>query len=177
MKQSELLSASAVMRAALALHRHVVERTSTTLRPKKAGIVPMPDRGNTTGGKNRSVLSMDNVAKEIGLNNFRENTKDFFDTIDECWGIRSIEYGEAQGHLKGNFLMVLGGFMSKNPQLWSADGKRLKIDSKTLARLKTFPVNDPEIRRLSAAGTMVLPTLYEYLLRHMNKGNKKNFFK
>lgn len=165
MLKSELLSATSMMRAALALHRSVTERTSATQSKKAIG------RGE--GAIQRALDMMDRTAKDIGLSNFRENVKEFFEIIDSCWGIRNVEYAQSQAHLRGNFLVTLGTLFSRNPQLWR-DGKRIFMDSKTRQRLATFPINDPEIRRLCSAGTMVLPTLYNYLLEHMNKGKSKH---
>lgn len=176
MKQSELLSAMSVVKAVLNLHRPVVERTKegkgTGGHPIK-GNAPLPIQS-----KNLAVSVLDRVAREVGLQTFRDNVKAFFNLIDDCYGIRSIEYGEAQGHLRSNFLTVLASLIANNPQLWDdKDQHVMKIDKLTRDRLKSFPVNDPEIRRLSAAGTMVIPTLYNYLLIHMNKHKSKNKFK
>lgn len=176
MNKRDLVSASALVRAASGIHRHVIEATLGSMaRPNSrsplAGVVV----SRTATG---SPVTLDKVAKQIGLQNFRQNLKDFFELIDKCWGIRAIEYGEAQGHLRGNFIAILSGFISNNPQLWSDDDQRsIVIDPQSLARFKSFPVNDPEIRRLASAGTMVLPTLYNYLLNHMNKHMKKHKFK
>lgn len=175
MKQSELLTAMSVVKAALNLHRSTVERTKSG--SQRANRVQGPAASGETD-KYKAISVLDRVAREIGLQTFRENIKDFFNLIDECWGIRNIEYGEAQGHLRSNFLTVLGSFISNNVQLWEdEDQHSMKIDKWTRDRLKSFPVNDPEIRRLSAAGTMVIPTLYNYLLNHMNKHKHKNKFK
>lgn len=174
MKQREIVTAAAMVRAALGLHRHVTESLiGLATRANSKGGTVQSDRFSTSGAG-----ALDRIAKEIALQNFRENIKDLFELMDDCWGIRSIEYGEAQGHLRGNFISVLSGFLSRNEQLWDGEKQRkLRIDSKTKARLKTFPVNDPEIRRLSAGGTMVIPTLYRYLLDHMNHRRSKNRFK
>jgi hypothetical protein len=175
MKQQEIIAAPALVKAAMALHRHVMERTVSARG--KANLTQKVTAGERGAG--RSIGIIDRVAKDIGLQNFRDNVKDYFKIIDECWGIRTIEYGEAQGHLRGNFLMTLGTFLSRNEVLWDERGRRLKVDTKTLAKLRSFPINDPEIRRLCAAGAVsVIPLLYNYLLEHMNKNKPaKNRFK
>lgn len=176
MKQGELLTAMSVVKAVLNLHRPIVELTK--VGSQRGGNKVKGPASSPENNRALAVPVLDRVAREIGLQTFRENVKDFFSLIDECFGIRSIEYGEAQGHLRSNFLTVLGSFIANNPQLWEdEDQHSMKIDRWTRDRLKSFPVNDPEIRRLSAAGTMVIPTLYNYLLNHMNKHKSKNKFK
>jgi hypothetical protein len=175
MKQTELLSAMSIVKAVLNLHRHTVEQTK---EGKGTGGHKNQRMGTNIANKHQAVPVLDRVAREIGLQTFRDNIKEFFNLIDECYGIRSIEYGEAQGHLRSNFLTVLGSFIANNPQLWKdEDQHSMQIDKATRDRFKTFKVNDPEIRRLSAAGTMVIPTLYQHLLIHMNKHKSKNKFK
>lgn len=170
MKQQEILKALLLVKTALALHGSIHKRILTEKGAAK--------RDESRAADNKGAATLDRVAKEIGLQNFRENIKDFFDMLDDCYGVRNIEYGEAQGHLRGNFLMTIGSFIANNSQLWDASERRIKIDSKTMERFRTFPVNDPEIRRLCAAGaSMVLPVLYRYLLDHMNKHKSKNRFK
>lgn len=174
MAKNDLVSAMALLRAATGLHKHIIDDTlGDGIREAKIAGAQV----YVTNSRNRGPVTLDRVAKSVGLNNFRANVRDFFDLIDECWGIRTIEYGEATGHLRGNFISTLSSFLSKNEMLWDAARKRFHLDAKTKARLKSFPVNDPEIRRLSSAGTMVLPTLYMHLLTHMNKGKSKHKFK
>lgn len=168
MKQQEILKALLLVKAATALHSGIHKEILAEHGAAKRG----------EAAENKRASAMDRIAKHIGLQNFRENVKDFFELVDECYGIKNIEYGEAQGHLRGNFLITLGNFIANNQQLWSADGKRIRIDRKSMERFKLFPVNDPEIRRLCAAGaSMVLPILYNYLLEHMNKHRSKNRFR
>lgn len=165
MNKSELITAASMVRAAKALHIAVHDRLANT------------GKGPSQGG-DASVLKsppmLDRVAKEIGLANFRENLRNFFELIDSCYGIRNVEFGQLQAHLRTNFMMTLGRFIANNPSLWSEDGKRFFVDSKTRQRFSSFPINDPEIRRLCSAGTMAMPSLYRHLLDHMNKGMKKH---
>jgi len=169
MKQQEILKALLLVKSALNLHSGIHKRILTEKGAAK--------RDETRIKDNKGAATLDRIAKEIGLQNFRENVKDFFDLLDKCYGIRNIEYGEAQGHLRGNFLMTLGTFIANNAQLWDSNGRRIKIDTKTMDRFRTFPVDDPEIRRLCSAGAgMILPLLYRYLLDHMNKHRSKNRF-
>ena len=169
MKQQEIIKALLLVRAATALHRSVQDQVLIAHGPLKRGT------GRNISSK---ALTLDRIAKEIGLQSFRENVKDFFDLIDKCWGIRSIEYGEAQGHLRGNFLDVLGAFFSNNDQLWDSERRRIRVDNKAFERFKSFPINDPEIRRLCGSGsTSTIPILYKMLLDHMNKRlHKSNCF-
>jgi len=169
MKQQEILKAMLLVKSALSIHSGIHRRIILEHGAAK--------RDESKAADNKGAAMLDRVAKEIGLQNFRENVKDFFELIDECYGIRSIEYGEAQGHLRGVFLSVLGTFFANNKQLWNAEGKRIRVDNKTRERFKSFAINDPEIRRLCGAGsTSTEPILYRYLLNHMNKHKSKNRF-
>jgi hypothetical protein len=173
MKKDELISASSITQVTRSLHRHVVDSLQMAGRNKRTN-------KTYTGAARVSNApdQLDAIAKETGLHNFRANIKGFFDIVDDCYGIRAVEHNQVQGHLRRNFLMVLGSFLSENIQLWQDEKQtKLKVDAKTRARLRTFAIYDPEIRRLCSAGTMVIPTLYGYLLRHMNKGRHKHLFK
>jgi len=166
MGKGELLTASSLLRTAMALHRTQADGVTNSGKG--------PARLTSSGAATMSSL-LDRVAKEVGLANFRQNIHDIFDLIDSCWGIRSVQIGAAHSHLRNNFLMTLAFFISRNAELWKdGDQKRMFVDTKTRQRLATFPIHDPEIRRLASGGTMVTPILYNYLLEHMNKGKSKH---
>lgn len=166
MKHGELIRALMLVHTAVALHRGILTKILT--RDGNA-----PRGGGELDKRARNAVTLDRIAKEIGLNNFRENIKDFFEVIDECWGIREISFAGSHDYLKGTFLLSLGLFFANNPQLWDDAGKRIKCDRKFLDRLKTFPIRDPKIRALCSSGAgVMIPTLYDYILRHMNYKRK-----
>lgn len=122
------------------------------------------ERGSEIAG------TLDTCAKNSGLHTFRTNVVEFFDVLDSCWGVRTIEYNQAATHLRGNFLLVLAKLFNMHYDFWKENN--LFVESSLKRKLKTFPVLDPEISRLCSAGTMALPILSNYLLEHMNKGKR-----
>lgn len=174
MTRSELITASVMVRAARGIHSHIITKLANAGTSGKnyvgnVGLNSGEVGRATSASVGRAPMLLDRVAAEVGLQNYRANIKDYFELVDVCYGIRTVEYNQVSTHLRGNFISVLAEFLSRNQRLWK-DGKRMNVDAKTRNRLKSFPINDPEIRRLCSAGSMVLPTLYTYLLNHMNKG-------
>ncbi len=165
MNKGELLSAAGLVRTAMALHRAQADTVANTGKGPSRGA----DQSVT-----KAPIMMDRVAKEVGLANFRDNVRKFFELVDSCWGIRNVEYAQLQAHLRNNFLVTLASFITRNPSFWDDDYKCFFVDAKTRQRFSSFPIQDPEIRRLCSAGTMVVPTLYAHILNHMNKGKSKH---
>lgn len=165
MAKTELITGATMVRTAMTLHRAVHDKLANT------------GRGSSKGG-DASVLKnppyLDRIAKEIGLSNFRENMRQFFEILDACWGVRNVQYGQLQTHLRTNFLMMLAFFISRNDVFWDAEHKRFTIDARNRQRMQTFPIYDPEVRRLGSAGTMAMQSLYNLFLMHMNKGRSKH---
>ena len=114
--------------------------------------------------------ALDELAKDIGLNTFRTNIVEFFDIMDACWGIRTIEYNQSAVHLRGNFLITLAKLFCKHANFWKGDN--LFVDAVAKRKLRAFAVLDPEIGRLCSSGSMAIPILEGYLIEHMNKGKR-----
>ncbi len=87
MRRSDLVTALALCKVVAMLHSHKVPGKVTSM----TWIVQALDKG----------------AKEIGLNVVRENTSAFFDLIDQCWGIKAVQYSGPANHLRTNFMLVL----------------------------------------------------------------------
>lgn len=126
--------------------------------------------GSASAGRIASEL--DAVTKRMKLATFRRNVVTFFDALDEAFGIRTIEYNQTITHLRGNFLNAVGKMFGAHENFW--EGDVLRIDAQMRRKLASFPINDPEIRRLAGAGNSALPLLYAMLLEHMNKGMRRN---
>ena len=125
-------------------------------------------------GDRASVLApgLDELAKKVGLNTFRTNVAEFFEVMDACFGIRTIEYNQSAAHLRGNFLVTLAKMFCGHANFWKGDN--LFVESDLKRKLKAFPVLDPEISRLCSAGSMAIPILENYLVEHMNKGKRNH---
>lgn len=74
--------------------------------------------------------------------------------------------------LRGNFLNTLAKMFAGHENFW--DEKRLVIDAKQRQRLKSFPLNDPNVQKLSGAGQAAADLLLRLMIDHMNKGQKIN---
>ena len=130
---------------------------------------------DTQGGTSRpdAVASLlDGDVKRYKMNTFRENLVEFFDILDACYGVRSIELGEKITHVRANFMTTLARVFQTHENFWR--GQKLHVDAATKKKLATFPVNDPEISRLVGAGHTAVPLIENYLLKHLNKGKKTN---
>lgn len=115
---------------------------------------------------------LDAVAERTKLSKFREGIKAFFDIIDQCFGIRTVVYRETSVATKGNFLIAMASVMAHHEDFWRNGS--LYVDADMKRRLRTFPVGDPSIERLSGAGSAVMPELYRRIVDHLNyrKQNK-----
>lgn len=152
MARQELLSALILAKIAKALHN---------------------SSGSTGHGRAHEMAStLDGVCKDVGLATFRKNIIAFFEVLDECYGIRKIQYKEVSTQLKGNFLLTVARVLAQHANFWK-DGE-LFVDAPTRRKLATFPLEEPNIARLAGAGNSAMPTLREMLVDHLNKGRKLN---
>lgn len=120
---------------------------------------------------------LDELGDKITLQAIRFNVSAFFNLIEECWGLRKIEYRSAAPQVKGQFLNVLARLLSRHRVFWSADDRLLKVDSATKSRLRSFPIQDPQIRQLAGSSGAAKEILYETLLAHINKGRRDHRLK
>jgi hypothetical protein len=152
MARQELLSALTLVKVARTLH---------------------VSSGSTGHGRAHEMTqTMDAICKDVGLATFRKNIVAFFDVIDECFGIRKIQYKEVSTQLKGNFLLTVARVFAMHSNFWK-DGI-LFVDAPTRRKLAAFPLDEPNIARLAGAGNSAMPTLREMLVDHLNKGRKLN---
>lgn len=151
MARSELVTALMLAKAANVLHSH-------------QGILHS-DRASAL------AVGLDAKAKAVGLPTFRKNVVEFFNIIDECFGIRSIQYKEVSPQLRGNFLMTLARMFSTHSDFWKGD--HLHLDAATKRKLAGFAIGDPEVIRLASAGTQAMHILLVMLIDHMNKSKQK----
>lgn len=157
MGRSELLTALQLAKTARAIHAN-------------AGVSISSERSDAL------ATLLNNIAKRVGLATFRRNIVHFFDVIDECFGLRSIQYKEVSPQLKGNFLAVVGRLFASHKNFWDENGS-LFVDAPSRKKLAMFPVSDPEVMRLAGSGSMAQVLLYQMLVDHMNKGKRINQLK
>lgn len=119
------------------------------------------------------VPALDKAVEIFGIQNMRANVRGFFDLIDECWGIRRIQYREGAAYVKGTFLNVLARFLSDHLDFWrESDEKVLAVDASLRRKIAQFPVHDPQIANLASSGGKSREMLYMLLREHVNSGKR-----
>lgn len=158
MKRSELLTALNMLKVVGRLHTHV-----------SAGQASRYDE---------LAVQLDTIGDKLTLGMMRDNVQTFFDFIDQTWGIRTVQYREFSRHLASAFLWMLARVLSNHVDFWknSAQG-RLFIDVENRKKFKSFPLNDPGISQLMAAGGKANTLLYDQLVKHLNSGRRTNRLK
>lgn len=155
MKKNDLLSAATILQVVLRLHSH--------LAPGKSQ------------GLNYAIPNSDVLVKRIGLPVARSNIKTFFDTIDSCWGIKRIHIKGGAPYMRKTFLETLALLLSEHRDFWKGEHEqRLEINYLLRKKLSSFPIQDPEIIRLSSAAGAARLTLYTHILNHINSGRRLN---
>lgn len=152
MSRNELLTALNYCKSAIALHRNTVAGPTTSV-----SLVPP---------------QLQRLGDELGIQFMRENVYRFFEVIDEIWGIKGVKYVDINTHLRSNFLNILARLFASHENFW--DDKRLVVDARCRQKMKSFPLDDPQIQKLSGAGNAASDLLYRLLLDHMDKGQKVN---
>ncbi|MEK7509785.1 MAG: hypothetical protein AAB605_03675 [Patescibacteria group bacterium] len=153
MTRGELISALTFVKLVGILHSH-----------KAAGIHAQ---------LNMLVSALDRGVDLIGIQNVRENMKTFFDLIDECWGIKRVQYRESAIYMRGNFLYVLARLLSDHTDFWrQPDEKKLFIEAPLKRKIAQFPINDPEVVRLAGSSGKAREMIYLLLRDHINSGKR-----
>lgn len=162
MGRGELLTALMTCKVARAIH------LGTGARAKKGSVIKT---AADTSSRNFPT-ALDAIVDKIGLKTYRSNIITFFNLVDECFGFSKIEYREASVQTKGNFLVALCTLLAKHSNFW--EGNNLVVNAADKKRLSAFPLQDPEIARLSAAGNMAIGILINLMATHFNKGRTRN---
>lgn len=150
MKRGQLITANTFVKTAAMLHSH-------------AG----PGRSN-----NVSDLAggLEKIIENVGRNNFIQNTRLFFEVIDSCFGIRRVTYKNGAAFIKSQFLSQVARVLSDHTNFW--DGDKLVLDAATIKKLASFPIDDPEVMRLSSSSGTAGEMLYMLIVNHLNYGKR-----
>lgn len=157
MKRGELITALQLLKSVNALHRHTI------------GL-----RGNRTS---LSTLSdfMTKIYNTCGTQVIKANTRAFYDLIDECWGLRAIQYRETAPQVKGTLNAVLATLLSDHEDFWQE--KRLFVSADLRRKLSKFRLSDPNVANLAAGNTGAGHLLYSMLKDHLNSGKRTGHLK
>lgn len=135
------------------------------------------------GGSGRSermsemVPQMDRTFEKLGPQFTRENMRTFFSLLDECWGVKMIQYRDTATQLRGTFMIVLAKLLSDHEDFWSSMDKRLVISPELRKKLASFPLADPTVVSLAAASGKAGHMLYSMMKDHLNSGKRTNHLK
>jgi len=123
---------------------------------------------NTHPGEMASA--MDKTMTKVGRTTMRDNIKTFFDVLDECYGVRRITYHQGAVYIKSGFMIALGDLFTRHTNFWR--GQRLFVEKDLRMKLAKFPINDPEVVRLSSSSGKAKEILYQLILDHVNSGKR-----
>lgn len=116
------------------------------------------------------VPNLEKLYNKLGRGTLRENTRSFWEMMDECFKVRYITFKEGAAPLRGNFLMTMAEVLSDHVNFWR--DTKLQIDAPMRKKIALFPINDPEISRLCGAGGQAAEILYQLIVKHINSGKR-----
>jgi hypothetical protein len=153
MSKGELISALGLAKVTGVLHSHKAATRRTAIEE----LVP----------------ALDKAVELVGTNNMRANVSVFFDVIDECWGIKRVQYREGAAYIKGAFLTVLARVFSDHRDFWrQEDEKRLVVEASLRRKIGQFPIHDPNVVNLASSGGKSREILYVLIRDHINNGKR-----
>lgn len=129
------------------------------------------------GLKGKSVMELvaglNRLENLISLQQIRTNTRLFWETVETCWGIKSLT-SRGSTWLRNTFLMALLNMVSDHLDFWTGDdGTVFQMPIEHRNKLEKFPVSDPEIKNLAAMSGKSRETMLFQMVAHMNKGRRE----
>jgi len=153
MRRQDLLTALNLLRIAGRLHSH-----------KGPG---------SSGAMEDLARCMVKITGNVGLTHMRQNLHTFFGLIDECWGVRAVQYKEGAVYMRTTFLAVLAKILSDAHDFWQdRDEKKLFVNADLRRKIASFPVTDPAVSHLCASSGKSRDVLYVMLHDHINSRRK-----
>jgi hypothetical protein len=160
----DLINGSTLLKILTTLHAHKFQNTASV------------------GGARvlETLASIDGQIDTVGLQQARANLVTFFDVIDEAWGIRNIigSY-RARVYLNWGWMDALTKVFSAHTDFWRGkEEKELFVAANFIRDLqdKVDPTDD-ELVRLVRGSKTGREILYEYMVKHINKGKIVNRLK
>lgn len=123
------------------------------------------------------IAGSDRLCKRIGPDTFRANVKCFFNTIEDCWGIRELTFANAATSIKEGFLGCVARAMADHDTFWTGPGVRPKlfVSRKLRSKFRSFELKGV-VADLAGGGSEHKSSyllLYEMFLRHVNSGKRQ----
>jgi hypothetical protein len=127
-----------------------------------------PGRSTNT---NELAKGLEKIVANTGPRVFVDNIRTFYDLIDKCWGIQNVAYRKTANQLKMVFTLALARMLSDHYTFWQ--DARLVVDTPTIKKLGTFPINDPAVNNLVGSGGGKSSELLALMLAdHVNQYRK-----
>lgn len=119
------------------------------------------------------VPALNKAVEVFGIQAIRENIRSFFGLVDECWGIKSVQYREGAIYMRGSFLYMFARLLVEHHDFWQGEEeKRLFVNADLKRKIAQFPIHDPEVVRLSGSSGLARVMLYTMLRDHINSGKR-----
>ena len=151
MKRSELIHAQTMLKVVATLHSRWV--------------------GHSSGSCTKLADTVERrVYDEIGQVSMWQNIKTFFELVDKCWGIRTIQYSNKASYMKGGFLRVLARVLADHQDFWSKNA--LVISTDLTRKIGLFAIHDNHVAYLCGAAGKAQSQLYQLLVEHINSGKR-----
>lgn len=116
------------------------------------------------------AAGLDKTAETVGINTLRDNTREFFEIIDRCFSIRRIVFSHGAPQIKGSFMIAFADVLTRFEDFWK--GKKLFVGKDLERKIAGFPINDPEVCRLSGGNGKAKEMLMIMLIEHINSGKR-----
>lgn len=152
MKRGEIISALTYAKVVLSLHAHKSAYSASSAID--------------------AASSLKQLATKIGVRAMRENTRTYFELIDECWGIKRILHGDSVTYMRGQFLATLAKLLSDHYDFWEQDPEEQKlfVHAPIRRKIAQLPLNDPNVANLASSSGPSRELLYMLIRNHINKG-------
>ncbi len=119
------------------------------------------------------MRACDKTVGVVGPATWRANVREFFNIIDQTFGIRSIIYADLSPHIKSSFLLTLAEVCAQHQTFWT-DKRLLLLGTRDTEKLRLFPIRDPGIVQLIGLSGRINDILYNKLVNHMMSGRRIN---
>lgn len=115
---------------------------------------------------------LEKLYKQLGRTRLRENIKRFFETVDECYDIRNVQYASLAPYLKTGFLRQLASVFAAHEDFWNDSEFVISTDLKRKLKLFRNRMDDRNVAGLCGASGAAGAQLYTLLVEHINSGKR-----
>lgn len=126
-------------------------------------------------GRSNNVVDLarglQKIYDEIGKTTFVANVRAFFDTIDTCYGVKSVAYSSAAVQLRQVFMLALAKLFTEHTSFWK-DESKFFVEAPLIRKLSMFPVTDPTVQSLASSSGKALDMLFTLFVEHVNSGKR-----